>query len=213
MKKLLQIASIYQHLMRRSRSRLSAKSHKQKTDRRMKKCSECRSGKLLMLLMASKSLFNDTLRIHHSRWPSSSEVPELRLNPIICMTALRAHREISWLFLPTSQNCEVDKMTLCGKKHECCVCTLLHLVNVNVGFSVLCTLQLTCTGDRVYSGLSCHLSSSSETRGSKNINCGQRIEWKKQVRDKNVSLADGKRPQEKQSVNLIELERLLFCLF
>ena len=71
-----------------------------------------------MLLMASKSLFNDTLRIHHSRWPSSSEVPELRLNPIICMTALRAHREISWLFLPTSQNCEVDKMTLCGKKHE-----------------------------------------------------------------------------------------------
>ena len=71
----------------------------------------------------------------------------------------------------------------------------------------------TCTGDRVYSGLSCHLSSSSETRGSKNINCGQRIEWKKQVRDKNVSLADGKRPQEKQSVNLLELERLLFCLF
>ena len=23
-----------------------------------------------------------------------------------------------------------------------CVCTFLHLVNVNVGFSVLCTLQL-----------------------------------------------------------------------
>ena len=154
-----------------------------------------------MLLMASKSLFNDILRIHHSRWPSSSEVPEP--NYLHDCTP-RASGDLMTLFTPVTkllswQNDIIRKnMNACVRVYispfSQCQCWLFLFPAA----CLVCSLQL--VQDRVSSGLSCHLSSFSETWSSKNINCGQRIEWKKQAKDKNVFLGSKKTTRETMRV-------------
>ena len=161
-------------------------------------------------------MFNDTP-------DSSQQVTECLegLNPIICLTALRG--DLMTLFTRVTkllnwQNDIMRRNMNAGVRvyispFSQCQCWLFSLAECLCVLSIFLVQE-----DRVYSGLSCHLSSSSETCSRKNINCGQRIGWKKWASDKNVSLGSKKTSRETRweivwGTTRVKIAVIMFCLF